>query len=89
MAKNAPVQGSAADIFKVAMVRLDTELSARGMRSRLLLTVHDELVLEVPDDEADAAVALVRSVMVGAAELAVPLEVDAGLGRTWADAKAH
>jgi DNA polymerase-1 len=87
MAKNAPVQGSAADIFKVAMVRLDAELATRHMRSRLLLTVHDELVLEVPDDEAGAAVELVRGVMEDAAELAVPLVVDAALGRTWADAK--
>jgi DNA polymerase I len=87
MAKNAPVQGSAADIFKVAMVRLDAALAERRMRSRLLLTVHDELVLEVPDDEADDAVALVRTTMEDAATLTVPLVVDAGLGRTWADAK--
>ncbi|HEX4778681.1 MAG TPA: DNA polymerase, partial [Acidimicrobiia bacterium] len=87
MAQNAPVQGSAADIFKLAMVRLDTALEDAGHRSRMLLTVHDELVLEVPFDERDAVQKLVREVMESVCELRVPLRVDVGFGPTWADAK--
>lgn len=87
MAQNAPVQGSAADIFKLAMVRLDTALEDAGHRSRMLLTVHDELVLEVPFDERDAVEKLVREVMESVCELRVPLRVDVGFGPTWADAK--
>ncbi|MGH9037620.1 MAG: DNA polymerase, partial [Acidimicrobiia bacterium] len=88
MAQNAPVQGGAADIFKLAMVNLDAELERRGMAARMVLTVHDEVVLEVPVDEVDAAVALVREVMESVCELAVPLRVDIATGATWADAKA-
>jgi DNA polymerase-1 len=87
MAQNAPVQGSAADIFKLAMVELDTALEDGGFESRMLLTVHDELVLEVPFDERDPVEALVRRVMENVCELAVPLRVDIGFGPTWADAK--
>ncbi len=87
MAQNAPVQGTAADIFKLAMIDLDRELSARSLETRMLLTVHDELVFEVPDAEVDDAVALVVEVMEAAAELRVPLKVDAHTGPTWADAK--
>jgi DNA polymerase-1 len=87
MAQNAPVQGSAADIFKLAMVQLDTALEDAGHRSRMLLTVHDELVLEVPFDERDAVEKLVREVMESVCELRVPLRVDVGFGPTWADAK--
>src|SRR5206468_1681662 len=76
MAQNAPVQGSAADIFKLAMVQLDAELEARRLHSRMVLTVHDELVLEVPFDEHEAATTLVREVMEHAYPLSVPLEVD-------------
>jgi DNA polymerase-1 len=88
MALNAPFQGSAADIIKIAMVRLDRELSSRGLRTRLLLQVHDELVLESPEEEVDAAGALVEDVMEKAAELKVRLAVDVGTGRNWLDAKA-
>ena len=87
MAQNAPVQGSAADIFKLAMIQLDTALEAGGHRSRMLLTVHDELVLEVPLDERGAVEDLVRQVMENVCELKVPLRVDIGFGPTWADAK--
>jgi DNA polymerase-1 len=87
MAQNAPVQGSAADIFKLAMIELDDALEARKVRSRMVLTVHDELVLEVPEDEHDLVEALVRDVMEHAAELRVPLVVDIGYGRSWAEAK--
>ena len=87
MAQNAPVQGSAADVFKVATVRLAHALKEEGLRSRIVLTVHDELVLEVPESEMDACEALTRSVMEGAAELLVPLVVDIGFGPNWAEAK--
>jgi len=87
MAQNAPVQGSAADIFKLAMIELDDALATRGLRSRMVLTVHDELVLEVPEDERAAVEALVPDVMEHVTELRVPLVVDLGVGPTWADAK--
>ncbi len=87
MALNAPFQGSAADIIKVAMVRLDRELARSGSRARLLLQVHDELVLEAPDEEVPELSDLVRSVMEGAASLAVKLAVDVGSGDDWLNAK--
>jgi DNA polymerase-1 len=87
MAQNAPVQGSAADIFKLAMIELDDALETRELGSRMVLTVHDELVLEVPEDEHETAEALVRDVMEHAADLRVPLVVDIGYGRSWAEAK--
>ena len=87
MAINAPVQGTAADLIKVAMVRLDHELAARALPARLLLQVHDELVLEVRSGSEDAAAALVREVMESAAALRVPLKVDIGFGPSWADVK--
>ena len=88
MALNAPIQGSAADIIKVAMLTAHAELAAAGLRSRMLLQVHDELLFEVAPDELDAVQALVRVAMGGAADLTVPLEVSMGWGRSWADA-AH
>jgi len=87
MAQNAPVQGSAADIFKLAMVELDRELEAGDLQTRMILTVHDELVFEVPLDERDAMEQLVREVMESAIELRVPLVVDLGFGPNWAEAK--
>jgi len=87
MAQNAPVQGSAADIFKLAMIDLDRALDAAGSESRMLLTVHDELVLEVPEAERDATEALVREVMEQVTVLRVPLTVDTGFGPNWAAAK--
>jgi len=87
MALNAPIQGSAADIIKKAMVALDGELSRGGPGATLLLQVHDELVLETPVDEAEATAALTRRVMEGVVELRVPLRVDLGTGRTLGDAK--
>ena len=87
MAQNAPVQGGAADIFKLAMVNLDAELERRAMQSRMVLTVHDEVVLEVPFDEHDTAVEVVREVMESVWPLDVPLKVELATGSTWADAK--
>jgi len=87
MAINAPIQGTAADLMKLAMIRLDGRLRAERPASRLLLTVHDELVLEVPEAEVEAVAAVCKEVMEGVAELAVPLAVDVGWGPTWYAAK--
>ena len=80
---NAPIQGSAADVIKRAMVRADRALARSNLGARMLLQVHDELVFEVPEDEAEAAIDLVRDVMEHAATLSVPLEVDVGSGPNW------
>ena len=88
MALNAPIQGSAADIMKVAMLRVDEALRREGLASRMLLQVHDELVLEVAPGEHAALETLVRREMGAAVQLDVPLEVSVGVGRTWHDA-AH
>ncbi len=88
MALNAPIQGSAADIIKVAMLGVDRGLRAAGLRSRMLLQVHDELVFEVAPGERDALEELVRREMGSAYQLSVPLDVSIGVGRTWDDA-AH
>ncbi len=88
MALNAPIQGSAADIIKVAMLSVDRQVRAAGLRSRMLLQVHDELLFEVAPGELDVLRELVKAAMCGAFELSVPLEVSMGTGRSWADA-AH
>jgi DNA polymerase-1 len=86
-AMNAGIQGLAADIFKVALVRLDEELEARDVQSRIVLQVHDEIVLEVPPDELDEVRTLTIDTMHDAFDLRVPLEVNIAVGNTWADAK--
>ncbi len=83
---NAPLQGGAADIIKRAMVRLPKALADAGLRSRLLLQVHDELLFEAPEDEADQLADVAREVMQNAVTLGVPLVVETGRGRTWAEA---
>ena len=88
MALNAPIQGSAADVIKVAMLAVDSALAAAGLGSRMLLQVHDELIIEVAPGELDAARDLVCAAMAGAAALRVPLDVSVGTGRSWAEA-AH
>jgi DNA polymerase-1 len=88
MALNAPIQGSAADIIKVAMLAVHGDLAAAGLRSRMLLQVHDELLFEVAPGELDQVKTLVTAAMASAAELTVPLEVSMGHGLSWADA-AH
>ena len=88
MALNAPIQGSAADLIKVAMLNVDRAIAEAGLRSRMLLQVHDELVFEVAAGERDTLDALVRAQMGGAADLAVPLDVSVGTGRSWHEA-AH
>jgi DNA polymerase I len=86
MALNAPIQGSAADVIKVAMLGVDRALAKSGLRSRMLLQVHDELVLEVAPGEREPLEALVREHMAGAADLAVPLDVSVGVGSSWHEA---
>jgi DNA polymerase I len=86
MALNAPIQGSAADVIKVAMLRVDRGLRAEGLRSRMLLQVHDELVFEVASGERESLEALARREMAAAAELRVPLDVSVGVGHTWHEA---
>lgn len=87
LAVNTPLQGASADIIKLAMIELDRELESRGLRARMVLQVHDELILEVPPIERDLVTDLVRRVMEGVAELSAPLEVEISLGRNWREAK--
>jgi DNA polymerase-1 len=86
-AVNTPLQGTAADLIKLAMIRLDRELAARHLRARMILQVHDELLLEVPQEEMAAVQPLVRQAMEGAYRLRVPLLVEVGTGRNWRDLK--
>ncbi|KQW53279.1 DNA polymerase I [Nocardioides sp. Root1257] len=88
MALNAPIQGSAADLIKVAMLAVQREIESAGLRSRMLLQVHDELVFEVATGEREALETLVRQQMGAAADLAVPLDVSVGFGSSWHEA-AH
>lgn len=83
---NAPLQGTAADIMKLAMAQMPRALKEAGLKARMLLQVHDELVFEVPDDELDATATLVRNVMENAAILNVPLEAEAGFADNWSEA---
>ena len=88
MALNAPIQGAAADIIKKAMVELSTALQEGGFAAEMLLQIHDELVLEVPDEELDAVTDLTTRVMEGIVELDVPLKVDVAIGRNLAECKS-
>lgn len=84
---NAPIQGSAADLIKLAMIQLDKELKAENSNARLTMQVHDELVLEVPDNEIEATKAILERAMTLGQPLKVPLKVDFGIGKNWMDAK--
>ena len=84
---NMPIQGTAADILKRAMIDLHAAMPAKGLRARMILTVHDELLFEAPREEADTAAAVVRDLMESAVTLAVPLTVDVGIAENWRDAK--
>lgn len=86
VAMNAPIQGTAADIIKIAMIRVDQRLKAEGLKSRLLLQVHDELLLEASTEELDAVEQILSEEMEGAAELSVPLEIDMKQGKNWYEA---
>jgi DNA polymerase-1 len=87
MATNAPIQGTAADLLKLAMIALDRALERDVPEARMLLTVHDEIVIEVPEPRADETVGLVRTTMENQFELDVPLRVDTGWGKSWYEAK--
>jgi len=85
MAINMPVQGTSADIIKVAMINLHREMQQRQLKSKMLLQVHDELVLEVPEDELEEMRQLVPEIMSTAVELSVPLKVDMKTGNNWGE----
>ena len=84
---NAPVQGSAAEMLKMAMIRMDRELKENNLISKMILTIHDELILEVPEDELEGVEALTKKVMSEVIELDVPVVVDSSIGFTWAELK--
>ena len=84
---NSPIQGSAADILKIAMIRLDQALTDGNFKTRMLLQVHDEIVLEVPENELETVKTLVKNIMESAIELSVPLKADESAGKTWYEAK--
>jgi len=84
---NSPIQGSAADILKIAMINLDRALTEKGYKTQLLLQVHDEIILDVPKEELDVIQKLVKETMEEAMTLAVPLKVDENTGQTWYEAK--
>ena len=84
---NTPIQGAAADLIKMAMIRTDRMLREAGLKARLILQIHDELIIDSPIEEADRAEEILRIAMQGAADLKVPLAVDVGRGKSWFDAK--
>ncbi len=86
IAVNTPIQGTAADILKIAMIRVHDAILAKGLSARMILTVHDELVFDVPEDEQEELVRLAVEAMEGAMALSVPLKVDRGSGKNWSDA---
>jgi len=84
-AVNTPLQGTAADLIKLAMIRIDASILERGLKARMTLQVHDELVFEVPETEIDSMRSLVREQMEQVHPLAVPLMVEIGVGKNWRD----
>jgi DNA polymerase-1 len=88
IAANTPIQGSAADLIKIAMIRIHRELEQSPLACDMLLQVHDELVFEVKQDDVEAASALIKSEMEGAMSLDVPLVVEIGTGHNWLEAHA-
>ena len=87
VARNMPIQGTAADIIKIAMIRVENRLEKEGLRARLILQVHDELIVEAPKEEAERAAKILTEEMEHAVSLAVPLTAEANIGKTWYDAK--
>ena len=84
-AVNTPLQGTAADLIKLAMIRIDAEIRDRGLKSRMTLQVHDELVFEVPENEIETMRSMVREQMESVHQLSVPLMVEIGVGKNWRD----
>ena len=87
VARNMPIQGTAADIIKIAMIKVDERMKAENLRARLVLQVHDELIVEAPQDESMRVALIVQEEMENAVKMSVPLTADAAVGRTWYDAK--
>ncbi len=87
VAMNAPIQGTAADIIKIAMIQVSQELKKRNMKSKLILQVHDELLIETAKEEIEEVKSILKEKMQGAADLSVPLEVDMHQGNNWYEAK--
>ena len=87
VARNMPIQGTAADIIKIAMIKVDERMKAENLRARLVLQVHDELIVEAPQDESMRVALIVQEEMENAVKMSVPLTADAAIGRTWYDAK--
>ena len=86
-AMNAPIQGSAADLIKIAMIRVDQAMKEKNVKSKMLLQIHDELIFLVPDDELEMMQALVKEAMEQAMELKVPLKASINFGQSWYEAK--
>jgi DNA polymerase-1 len=87
VARNMPIQGTAADIIKIAMIRVDERIKAEGLQARLILQIHDELIVESPKEESLRVAMLLQEEMENAVSLSVPLTAEAAIGRTWYDAK--
>jgi DNA polymerase-1 len=86
-AVNTPLQGTAADMIKIAMIRIDQKLRTQKLQTKMTLQVHDELLFEVPEEEIEAASALVKQEMENVIKLNVPIVVDIGIGQNWRDLK--
>ena len=86
MARNTPIQGTAADVIKLAMVKVWRRIRAEGLQSRLILTVHDELIVEAPEAEAETAARILKEEMEGCVHFAVPLDTDVRQGKSWLEA---
>ena len=87
MALNTPIQGSAADILKLAMIKLYNELKSRNLKTKMLLQVHDELIFDTPNNELEEVKELVKNIMEGIYKLSVPLKVSIDYGKNWYEAK--
>jgi len=86
IAMNTPIQGSAADLIKLAMLNIDRQLRTKNLKSKLILQVHDELIIEAPNDESDTIIELLKHEMSQVMQLKVPLVIDIGSGNNWDDA---
>ena len=86
-AMNAPIQGTAADLIKIAMIKIDEALKEKKMKTKMILQIHDELLFKVPSDEIEIAQTLIKDIMENALPLSVKLEVNGGIGHSWYDCK--
>jgi len=86
MAVNTPIQGTAADLIKIAMIRINEKLASKGLAAKMILQVHDELVFELPDRELEVMKQFVKEEMEGVVKLSVPILVDLGVGKNWDEA---